>query len=176
MILIHENLYPEVYCLSAHIIAIDVLVCHWYFSVKPTANLLQATYRSSGCISVAAAVQPKQSARPQQAQTCQAPWEQLCVQQSGRPAQDYSASFDKPPVSDEAGHVPVGQHPRLAGQTAGSMEALHALDAPMNLYKGKAPIRLPPLPLKIIPRGPKQNLKYWKTVPHGLPEATEKRL
>ena len=130
--------------------------------------MLQATNRASDC---AAAVQPEQSATSQHAQTCQAPWEQLCVKQSGRPAQGYPASLGKPPVSNAAGHVPDGQHTRLAGQTAGSMEARHALDAPMNLYKGNAPIRLPPLPLKIIPRGPKQNLKYWKTVPHGLPEA-----
>ena len=79
-------------------------------------------------------------------------------------------------MSDAAGGVSDGQQTRLAGQTAGSKEACHGLDAPLNLYKGKAPIRLPPLPLKITPRGPKQNLKYWKTVPHGLPEATEKRL
>ena len=71
--------------------------------------------------------------------------------------------------------MPDGQHTRLAGQTAGSKEARHAPDAPMNLYKGNAPIRLPPLPLKVIPRGPKQKLKYWKTVPHSLPEAFEKR-
>ena len=138
--------------------------------------MLQATHRASSCTALAAAVQPKQSARRQQAQTHQAPWEQLCVQQSGEPVQGYSAALNKPAMSDTADRVPDGQHIRLAGQTAGSMEAPHTLDTPMNLYKGKAPIMLPPLPLKIIPRGPKQNLKYWKTVPHGFPEATEERL
>lgn len=139
---------------------------------KCTANLLQARCQASGGTSVAAAVQYKQSLISEQAS--QTPLEQVGAPQAGRLGQSYPACLDRTSGSGAAGLVPNGQHTSLARQGAGSTEAHCARDAPRNLYKGTPPIRLPPLPLKIIPRGPKHNLKYWKTVPHGLPEATEK--
>ena len=155
---------------------------HTLMILKGINDMLQGTHRASGCIPDATAVQSMQPTSSELAQTCLASWQQHCTQQSKGLAQGYTASLDKPSVSTATGCVPDGQHTRLAGQPVGPVEARQALGASRMMHtKGTPPVRLhalPPcnIPMNIIPRGPKQNLRYWKTIPNGVPGDTERGL
>lgn len=127
-----------------------------------------------GTVLGGAAVQSAQPAEGEQAQMCRASVEQHLAQQSEGAVQGGPAFPARPSLSDTAGCVPDQQTVGAASQAVGLVEGCQALSAAPTLHTQGTPIivRLPQckIPLNIVPRGPKRNLKHWKTVPNGLPE------
>ena len=142
--------------------------------------MLQGTHEGASWPQDSAPVQPEQPAACEYPQRHLASQEQHPAQQSEGAVQGDTTSLARPTVPNTAECVPSGHHVRPASQAAASMEACQGLSTPVMLHTPGTPTAVGlqgmpycKMPINIVPRGPKRNLKYWKTVPNGLPEGSQ---